>query len=61
MMDKFEEHETKKQLQKRKYKFSKKESFVMEVCAIILTILSIGTFVVFVITMATIAIEITTS
>ena len=60
-MEKFEEHETKKQLQKHKYKFSEKESFVMEVCAVILTILSIGVFVVFVVTMAAIAIEITTS
>ncbi|MDE6777202.1 MAG: hypothetical protein K2J25_04610 [Oscillospiraceae bacterium] len=61
-MNKFEEQETRKQLEKSKnHEFSKHESFVMEVCAVIITILSIGVFIVFAVTMATIAIEITTS
>ena len=61
-MNKFEEQETRMQLEKSKnHEFSKQESFVMEVCAVIITILSIGVFIVFAVTMATIAIEITTS
>ncbi|MDE6658407.1 MAG: hypothetical protein K2J88_07495 [Oscillospiraceae bacterium] len=61
-MNKFEEQETKMKPEKSKnHEFSKQESFVMEVCAVIITILSIGVFVVFVVTMATIAIKITTS
>ena len=52
----------KKQLEKSKnHEFSKQESFVMKACVVILTILSIGVFVMFVVTMATIATEITTS
>ncbi|MDE5792755.1 MAG: hypothetical protein K2H66_04435 [Oscillospiraceae bacterium] len=61
-MNKFEEQETKTQPEKSKnHEFSRQESFVMEVCAVIITILSIGVFVAFVVTMATIATEITTS
>ncbi|MDE7094776.1 MAG: hypothetical protein K2O52_07685 [Oscillospiraceae bacterium] len=61
-MNKFEEQETKMQPERSKnHEFSKQESFVMGVCAVIITILSIGVFVVFAVTMATIAIEITTS
>ena len=58
-MNKFEEQETKKQLEKSKnHEFSKQESFVMEVCAVIITILSIGMFVVFAIAMIAIITEI---